>query len=227
VLVPYLEAERAGALLPPRPARETDILIFIIETRELVEVIVDLDLMKETSSCVVKEHHAPLDRDELNAARDLMVQAPEVKAAIAELELPEGTIVVPQVWPAGADDDKPSERKVFYTLYHRNPENNSPDSNHWGYPLPLVVWWDLWENKVTSITYCYTGAEEDGRRLRTGPKTNPTKGYKSAEFFPELRGGSTRDDLKPLHVNQPEGPSFTVDGQLIQWQKWRFRVSFK
>ncbi|RSH84095.1 hypothetical protein EHS25_005340 [Saitozyma podzolica] len=142
------------------------------------------------------------------------------------MELPEGAIVVPQVWPAGADDDKPSERKVFYTLYHRNPENNSPDSNHWGFPLPLVVWWDLWEQKVTSITYCYTGAEEDGRRLRTGPNTNPTQGYKSAEFFPELRGGSTRDDLKPLHVNQPEGPSFTVDGQLIQWQKWRFRVSF-
>lgn len=184
-------------------------------------------MKKEVSSFVVKEHHAPLDRDELNAARDLMVQAPEVKAAIAEMELPEGAIVVPQVWPAGADDDKPSERKVFYTLYHRNPENNSPDSNHWGFPLPLVVWWDLWEQKVTSITYCYTGAEEDGRRLRTGPKTNPTKGYKSAEFFPELRGGSTRDDLKPLHVNQPEGPSFTVDGQLIQWQKWRFRVSFK
>ena len=35
-----------------------------------------------------------------------------------------------------------------------------------------------------------------------------------------------RDDLKPLEIIQPEGPSFTVDGNLIRWQKWSFRVGF-
>ena len=32
--------------------------------------------------------------------------------------------------------------------------------------------------------------------------------------------------LKPLNVVQPQGPSFSVDGNHVNWQKWDFRVSF-
>jgi primary-amine oxidase len=35
-----------------------------------------------------------------------------------------------------------------------------------------------------------------------------------------------RDDVKPLDISQPEGPSFTVEGFLVKWQKWQFRVGF-
>jgi len=35
-----------------------------------------------------------------------------------------------------------------------------------------------------------------------------------------------RDDIRPLDITQPEGPSFTVTGQEVHWQKWRFRVGF-
>ena len=35
-----------------------------------------------------------------------------------------------------------------------------------------------------------------------------------------------RTGLKPLNIVQPEGPSFTVDGNQVNWQKWDFRVSF-
>jgi primary-amine oxidase len=35
-----------------------------------------------------------------------------------------------------------------------------------------------------------------------------------------------RTDLKPLEIMQPDGPSFTVQGQEVRWQKWRFRVGF-
>src|SRR5262249_57841974 len=35
-----------------------------------------------------------------------------------------------------------------------------------------------------------------------------------------------RTDLKPISITQPEGPSFTVDGNLVEWQKWRFPVTF-
>jgi primary-amine oxidase len=37
--------------------------------------------------------------------------------------------------------------------------------------------------------------------------------------------GPMRDDLKPLEITQPEGPSFTVDGNLVRWQRWSLRVS--
>ncbi len=37
---------------------------------------------------------------------------------------------------------------------------------------------------------------------------------------------ATRTDQKALHITQPDGPSFTVDGWHVSWQKWRFRVGF-
>jgi primary-amine oxidase len=38
--------------------------------------------------------------------------------------------------------------------------------------------------------------------------------------------GPVRTDLKPLEIVQTEGPSFTVEGNRVEWQKWSFRVGF-
>ena len=35
-----------------------------------------------------------------------------------------------------------------------------------------------------------------------------------------------RDGLNPLEIIQGEGPSFTVDGHEIRWQKWQLRIGF-
>ena len=37
--------------------------------------------------------------------------------------------------------------------------------------------------------------------------------------------GKLRDDLRPISITQPEGPSFEVEGHAIRWQKWSFRIS--
>jgi primary-amine oxidase len=37
---------------------------------------------------------------------------------------------------------------------------------------------------------------------------------------------SPRRDVKPLEIVQREGPSFTVEGNLVRWQKWQFRIGF-
>ncbi|MCW2559844.1 MAG: tyramine oxidase [Mycobacterium sp.] len=41
-----------------------------------------------------------------------------------------------------------------------------------------------------------------------------------------IRTASRREPLKPLHVTQPDGPSFTLDGNLLTWQNWSLRVGF-
>ncbi len=43
---------------------------------------------------------------------------------------------------------------------------------------------------------------------------------------PPIRGHDTRKDVRPIEITQPEGPSFTVDGHEVRWQKWRLRVGF-
>ncbi len=41
-----------------------------------------------------------------------------------------------------------------------------------------------------------------------------------------IRAASRREPLKPLEIIQPEGPSFQLDGNLLQWQNWSMRVGF-
>jgi primary-amine oxidase len=41
-----------------------------------------------------------------------------------------------------------------------------------------------------------------------------------------IRAAQRRDPLKPLHITQPDGPSFTLDGNQLEWQNWSLRVGF-
>src|SRR4029078_6721459 len=41
----------------------------------------------------------------------------------------------------------------------------------------------------------------------------------------DQKSTGTRDAPKPLVISQPDGASFTVTGQEIRWQKWRFRYT--
>jgi primary-amine oxidase len=50
--------------------------------------------------------------------------------------------------------------------------------------------------------------------------------HEPKEWHHDLHSQPPRTDLKPLTVHQPLGASFTVDGYLVTWQKWRFRVGF-
>ena len=77
-----------------------------------------------------------------------------------------------------------------------------------------------------SIDPLATGGKEDGLAYHTAPES-PMAHLKPSEYYPDLLEEGPRKDLKPLHMSQPEGPSFTVDdGNCISWQKWQFRVGF-
>jgi primary-amine oxidase len=43
-------------------------------------------------------------------------------------------------------------------------------------------------------------------------------------YYPE-DNGPLRDDLRALEITQPDGVSFTVEGNLVQWQRWSLRVT--
>ena len=49
----------------------------------------------------------------------------------------------------------------------------------------------------------------------------PNRASYYAEDQPSLRA-----ELKPISITQPDGPSFTVEGNLVAWAQWRFRVAF-
>ncbi|MDN5771646.1 MAG: primary-amine oxidase, partial [Microlunatus sp.] len=47
-----------------------------------------------------------------------------------------------------------------------------------------------------------------------------------AEYDPAVTGVEERTDLKPLEITQPEGVSFSLDGNELRWQNWTMRLGF-
>jgi primary-amine oxidase len=50
--------------------------------------------------------------------------------------------------------------------------------------------------------------------------------YVPAHVPERIRAASRREPLKPLDITQSDGPSFTLDGNLVTWQNWSMRVGF-
>ncbi|KAJ6491696.1 copper amine oxidase [Mycena vitilis] len=51
------------------------------------------------------------------------------------------------------------------------------------------------------------------------------------DFLPDVMAATQkdfklRDDVKPLHIVQPEGVSFKIIGQQLEWQNWKMHISF-
>lgn len=85
-----------------------------------------------------------------------------------------------------------------------------------------------WANKeIIRIDELATGGTNDAFTDKTND-VGVLDHCRSSEYVPELLGEENlRKDLKALNVTQPDGPSFNVsDGNLVEWQKWRFRVTF-
>lgn len=103
-------------------------------------------------------------------------------------------------------DDEIGRRLVRSHTYLRFFENDSP----WAHPVEgLVVHVDLTERRVIRI-------DDEGEVPVPSQHGNYTLDVQ----------GPARTSLKPIEITQPEGPSFSVDGSLVQWENWKFRVGF-
>jgi primary-amine oxidase len=127
----------------------------------------------------------------------------------------------------GADRDSNEDTpKYIQALCYARAPHNHPDSNQYAYPLPFSPRYNINTGQVVSIDPLATGGTEDGLAYHTTPKNGSMAHLSPNEYYPDLQS-SLRQDLKPLQVVQPEGPSFVVtDGNLVQWQKWSFRIGF-
>ncbi|MHB1584227.1 MAG: primary-amine oxidase [Acidimicrobiales bacterium] len=110
-------------------------------------------------------------------------------------------------WPAGnfGLDHEHGRRISRCLMYVRE----SDDDNGYARPVEgVVAFVDMGRAEVLEV-------------LDTGVVPLPPE---RGSYYPE-DAGPLRDDLRPLEITQPEGPSFEVDGNAVAWQRWSFRVS--
>ncbi len=81
----------------------------------------------------------------------------------------------------------------------------------WAHPVDgLVGYVDVMSRTVTQV-------------IDTGPVPIPEV---SGNFDDPAVRGEYRTSQKPLLITQPEGPSFTLDGDLLRWENFSVRVGF-
>lgn len=143
------------------------------------------------------------------------------------IQLPPGFELVIEPWPYGGPDQEDGDTRFFQALcFGRDTRSGNPDSNFYAYPLPFIPIVDARKNEVVRVDEPATGGGNDALDAKTH-KLGVLDHCRTSEYVPELIPGGVRKDVKPLTVLQPEGPSFAIsDSNLIQWQKWRFRVTF-
>ena len=153
---------------------------------------------------------APITPDEFVEVEIAAKMNNQVADALRErgLDLSDRNLVCVDPWSVGyfgADED-PSNRVARATFYLRK----EADDMQYAHPIEnLNALVNLYRKEVIKI--------EDAGAI---PVPETQRNY-DRRFFSKYR-----DDLKPLEISQPEGPSYRVNGWEVTWQRWKFRVGF-
>lgn len=174
------------------------------------EALVDLD-----ADAVVSFEHIPgvqpnFTLDEFHEVDAAMRTHPEVIAALAERGFTDMNLILIDTWTyakALMPERYRDRRLGWCDLWARA----TPEGNPYGHPvsgLKLVVDMNTLELLEVEQDHDHGHPEVD------------------CEYVPSVRGIEPRTDLKPLHITQPDGPSFTLDGTELKWQDWTLRLGF-
>jgi len=173
----------------------------------LRHAVLSLDHDEVVWSKVFDEARPALLFDEIIRAAGAVVDDPRWQAAMRARGIEDFDRVQLDPWPAGTFGlpHEAGRRLTRVICYLRE------DAEDNGYARPIegvLVDVDLATGEVVHF---------DDRGVVPLPPER-------SSYYPE-HNEPLRTDLKPIEITQPEGPSFTVDGNVVQWQRWQLRVS--
>ncbi len=152
--------------------------------------------------------------DEFHEADVALRNHPDVQAALARRGITDLDNVLMDTWTYG-DALIPEKYKGRRLGWSDTWFRSTAGGNQYANPvsgLHCVI--DLSTMELLDI-------EDDGSNERPN-----VMGEYVPSMVPERLRASTRPPLKPLHIVQPEGPSFEIDGNKLTWQNWSLRVGF-
>jgi primary-amine oxidase len=156
-----------------------------------------------------RDGQPPIMLEDLVAVDQIVKADPGWRAAMARRGVTDLDLVRPCPLSAGAFgiEGEAGRRMLRVLSFVQHHEKDHP----WAHPVDgLVAYVDLIERRVRHLvdTEVLPIPEEEGN------------------FDDPAQAGPARTSLKPIHVTQPEGPSFSLDGEVVTWEGWRLRVGF-
>ncbi|KAJ5720717.1 Copper amine oxidase [Penicillium malachiteum] len=212
LLVPYLKAERPEKSLPtiPRKAFVQDYLGHRSQYHQLEVDITTGELLRQQA---LHGKHSYTELNEAQKSEAAFLADPRVQAELKLLDLPAEAEIVVEPWGYALDGHNDMSVRII------------TNANHFAYPLDICAQMsgDFVVQKVLNLP------SGEGERMTeadgTGPKFDRRKILNHSEDHPDLQK-DRRNTTKSYQVIQPEGPSFQISGNLINWEKWRFSVRF-
>ncbi|XP_031092872.1 uncharacterized protein LOC115997457 isoform X2 [Ipomoea triloba] len=202
--------------LPPRRAR---LIVYNKRTNETSIWIVELHAMAYSGnviSCeVVPNVQPPMDVQEDVECEVVVKRYPPFIEAMKRRGIDDMDLVMVDPWCVGyhSEADSP-RRRLAKPIVFCKTKSNCPMENGYARPVEgIFILVDVQRMEIIEFEDC---------KLVPLPPPDPFRNYTSGETW----GGVDRNDVKPLHIIQPEGPSFHVNGNYVEWQKWSFRIGF-
>ena len=163
----------------------------------------DVDIDPETDGQV------PLLQEEHALIRELLHDDERWRAALAARGIDDPSTVALAGLSAGRFPIEGEERRrMARVLGHHQP---TPTTMPWAHPIDgLVAFVDVGSRIVTDV-------------IDTGAVPIPQE---TADYHGPGTFGPERTTQKPIVIQQPEGPSFTFDGDVISWEKWSLRIGY-
>ncbi|MEO3858750.1 primary-amine oxidase [Acrocarpospora sp. B8E8] len=200
-------AAAAGAV--PATVRRLTVVVIDHDAPAAWEVDVVLDDAPRCAEWRPVDHRRPgITSDEARSAARACRESPLFQAALARRGIHDVSLVMIDAESMGGFEPAryAGRRLTWGTVWHRVDEGDN------GYVRPVqgvVPIIDMHTMEVIEV--------EDHGVVPMSAEAGPLE---PGGFGPDRPG------LRPLDVVQPEGPSFTVTGHLVEWQGWRFRIGF-
>ena len=143
---------------------------------------------------------------------DAMLRAhPLVTEALRSRGIADRSRVLADMWAYGAElvpGRYAGQRIGWCDMWYRASERGNPYARHLTGLHPVV---DLNTMELLEL-------EDTGQAARTDHEV-------MGEYLPDLLPMRLRE-VAPLQVSQPDGVSFSLDGNLLSWQNWQLRLGF-
>jgi primary-amine oxidase len=200
------EPPKAAVLAGQDTDREAFVIVIDRDRQQSHEAVVSVTGGRVRQWKEIVGSQPPFTFEEFAEAEQACINDPGYREAVAKRGITDLSLLMVDPWSAGAYEDSEGRRLTRALTWVRA----SPDDNGYAHPLEgLLTVVDLHAGKVVKI--------EDHGVVQV-PMSD-------GNYIPKYVG-MLRDDIKPISISQPEGPSWEIDGYHVSWQRWKFRVGF-
>ncbi|MGK5114107.1 primary-amine oxidase [Geodermatophilus sp. CPCC 205506] len=193
------------------PDRRVRALLHDVSRPAARDVVVSVsrgELVSDRALDAATDGQLPVLDEEFALVEEVLATDERWLAALAARDLDVADVRVAPLSAGVFEYPEEEGRRILRGLAFRQ---DHPEDHPWAHPIDgLVAYVDVMNKTVDQV-------------VDMGPVPIPEEHGNFTD--PELTG-PLRTTQKPIEITQPEGPSFTLDGNLLTWEGWQLRVGF-